>query len=838
MKLTNLIGPALLGTCLYGAVVNSFPTNEEKDAVGEIDATNEVERAGCAAALGLKTTLGLTQGEIVAAIRGVGGESVDGRVDVENVENGRGNGAMGHRALPGGRPQWGIRGAWDDDYYQAFAAEWVFPFGTNHLSGVVVYSQGGLAASSYDEPFVSLPVSVAIVPREGWFTVEQTASNSYVFAWRNVRPGRTAAETLDAQIELFRNGDYCVSTNGIVVEHFVRENPFPFAPVGQDDWYRAWVDEMVGVGLTNGLYKFTASFPVDPPEATLLTVGEESVVVTEAGEYVFLLEKGRHYRFGTIPFVDSVEYSYVDDLASSRRILRAAVAWGGEGVWTAAGGDVLFQEPTLLEQGDIRWMPTFKGYPDVVHIGPDNSPVSFSAILVDVVPSINVETFHWSSSSALSLSSSTGREVEVYGTDVPSWSEIVLNVSTRILGEELTSSLAFTYGTNTTPQVNVGLSLPSALLLRDDWAEGSQSAIARISFNSDVETNGVIRVSLTEGSDKVTVRQSGLGNHSFGGIREHKIAFPIDGTTVSSSVGDVTMLCEYLDANGAVASSVRSSLTVVSPKRISVNDDAVQDVAVLVGSPVSAVVIAEPTGSVIPSTLWYDAKLRSDRTYTGWRDCSEQGYSITRLMSESGIFIIKARTVFSGPQWTDVFYSWTADENTTIGIHRIGQANHIGVASTQEQLSLRSVARTMLGNAMYAYAKRLPAHNGFSGSGKYTWKCNAFVADVIISAGLTVPVQHHTSTWPFEDGYYPPLANEWARGNVNIVGWEHLGSSVWPEPGLVMGHPAARGSGHVGIVDFDGEGIAAGEYQVNRRYKQFLDGSSGYNRYIGGSGNE
>ena len=79
----------MLGTCLYGAVANSFLTDEEKGALEEIGATNEVERAGCAAALGLKTTIGLTQGEIVAAIRGVGGESVDGRVEVKNVENGR-----------------------------------------------------------------------------------------------------------------------------------------------------------------------------------------------------------------------------------------------------------------------------------------------------------------------------------------------------------------------------------------------------------------------------------------------------------------------------------------------------------------------------------------------------------------------------------------------------------------------------------------------------------------------------------------------------------------------------------------------------------------------------
>ena len=109
MKILKLIGNALLGTCLYGAVMNSFPTNEEKDAVGEIDATNEVERAACAEVLGLKTTLGMSQGEIVAAIRGAGGESVDGRVEVKNVESGRGGleSAAGEtrRGTVLGRPQ-------------------------------------------------------------------------------------------------------------------------------------------------------------------------------------------------------------------------------------------------------------------------------------------------------------------------------------------------------------------------------------------------------------------------------------------------------------------------------------------------------------------------------------------------------------------------------------------------------------------------------------------------------------------------------------------------------------------------------------------------------------
>lgn len=58
----------------------------------------------------------------------------------------------------------------------------------------------------------------------------------------------------------------------------------------------------------------------------------------------------------------------------------------------------------------------------------------------------------------------------------------------------------------------------------------------------------------------------------------------------------------------------------------------------------------------------------------------------------------------------------------------------------------------------------------------------------------------------------------------------------WPEPGYVVGHPASVGSGHVGIVDFDGEGVAAGRTEVNRRCDWFLDGTSGFSVYVGTGG--
>ena len=48
--------------------------------------------------------------------------------------------------------------------------------------------------------------------------------------------------------------------------------------------------------------------------------------------------------------------------------------------------------------------------------------------------------------------------------------------------------------------------------------------------------------------------------------------------------------------------------------------------------------------------------------------------------------------------------------------------------------------------------------------------------------------------------------------------------------GWVIAHPNSLGSGHVGIVDFDGVGIAAGKKIVNRKYEDWLGGSSTYRR--------
>lgn len=104
---------------------------------------------------------------------------------------------------------------------------------------------------------------------------------------------------------------------------------------------------------------------------------------------------------------------------------------------------------------------------------------------------------------------------------------------------------------------------------------------------------------------------------------------------------------------------------------------------------------------------------------------------------------------------------------------------------------------------------------------------NFFVAHVAEEAGFNVPgIRGSNPLLP-----YPPLANDWASGGISIPGWQHL-STTYPQPGWIVDHPAS-GSGHCGIVDYDGYAIAAGLNEVNRKDDRFLDGTCGYNKKSG-----
>ena len=247
--------------------------------------------------------------------------------------------------MPFRAASWNRRGAWDDSLRYAFSGDWEFPYGTGHIDRVEVCSQGRIIPYyGSSNVIASVGVPLEIVNPITSFGCGPTDHNSYIFSWTNAVVGRVLhedvanAESMDASIELFRNGDIAVMTNGITTL-IPRVLPFPHDGFGQDaEWvlgnftnateilavgYPQWVDAQVGENLTNGLYKFTVTIPEVPPETVQLVVGDYSVAVTNAGEYVFLLEKGIRHQIHLFPYLDDVEYSCNDDTMEGDAPLRS-----------------------------------------------------------------------------------------------------------------------------------------------------------------------------------------------------------------------------------------------------------------------------------------------------------------------------------------------------------------------------------------------------------------------------------------------------------------------------------------------------------------------------------
>jgi cell wall-associated NlpC family hydrolase len=91
--------------------------------------------------------------------------------------------------------------------------------------------------------------------------------------------------------------------------------------------------------------------------------------------------------------------------------------------------------------------------------------------------------------------------------------------------------------------------------------------------------------------------------------------------------------------------------------------------------------------------------------------------------------------------------------------------------------------------------------------GKGKNKCNKFVYDVLIEAGVKPP--------PVVPKYIilsrPPTAGEWADSSVSIVGWKVVSD---PKPGDVVAeaHTYIDATGHVGIVVGDKQTVSASSF--------------------------
>ena len=534
--------------------------------------------------------------------------------------------------------EWNLPGAWQYSMRrQDFAGGFVFPYGTNHLACVHVSSQGSVRETRFSTNVIaSVGVPLAVVPGLTECSHEYTVSNTYRFVWANAAADRDTNTLVSASIELFRNGDVVVTTNGIT-RTIPRELPFEHDGYGQDEsWVRAnfamlqdidasltnveqvlsigytnWVDWLVGVGQLNGLYKFTAEFTEDPPETTQFWIGDFSLAVTNAGKYVVVLEKGEEYEFGTWPFNDDVDYWAQDDLADDAPMLTAWWGdWESPGEWTIDGGEHWLDYPGMPEWGYrpgwCCWLPTLQGSPNVGHLGVASFPQSFEAILSDYCGSCT-PSYQWSSSDpSMTFSTPNAPTTTVTCASIPSWNTCTMSVQANLGWLSLWSYLYPTYGTNATPQVHLKLDAPEGLALN------GERRLLTANFKSDINTNGCVVVRCINGADKIsfwsalTNGVSVASSNSWNVASTNAFSCYVQGTALSDYQG-VEFECTYVPESGSnqvvrakstvfecytqpVSNTPRTGLEVINPSFLNLQSNAVFRVEVKpVGIPSSKI---------------------------------------------------------------------------------------------------------------------------------------------------------------------------------------------------------------------------------------------------------
>lgn len=221
-------------------------------------------------------------------------------------------------------------------------------------------------------------------------------------------------------------------------------------------------------------------------------------------------------------------------------------------------------------------------------------------------------------------------------------------------------------------------------------------------------------------------------------------------------------------------------------------------------------------GTYVPlgdEPTWMYQRRKRDGTWDNWTSfgTDAHGTTYTHAMNLSGIFRVKAVLHVTATMALERLYTRKGNEEPN-GLGCVGDPDAVGVADTQFQVDFSALARTWLGSTNYPLAGVVPADYGFSEFPAGAYKCNIFVAHRAVQAGAVVPAIN---------GYlhnYPPTANQWA-GTAStdpilpfVYTIDHwlLENTAYPQPGFIVAHPDPSGPGHVGIVDYDGEGIGAG----------------------------
>ncbi len=198
---------------------------------------------------------------------------------------------------------------------------------------------------------------------------------------------------------------------------------------------------------------------------------------------------------------------------------------------------------------------------------------------------------------------------------------------------------------------------------------------------------------------------------------------------------------------------------------------------------------------------WNWRILKWDGTYSEWTAYVDgQGHTFTAQPKDSGIYEVKAtlegQDFFLYRKKDDPYSAKKKDENDCFG-----------VVDEQWQINVGNSAKKHLGSKAYAKAANNSPYK------KGSWKCNQFVGDKVTGGGCIVPLINGNN--PLRKHY--PLANQWAGTDTkHIPNWTLLPRETYPQPGWVIARGVTGGTGHTGIIGYDGAWVGAGKYNVNR----------------------
>ena len=715
-----------------------------------------------------------------------------------------------------------------------------FPFGTNEYDSVWAFTWGKIRfeLGNTNTEIVAVGAPMSAVPYRSRLWSAADTNRARVVTWENFVLGRerlsapageSAGGTVNAQIELRSTGDFITRSNevetvyrriddfdwdGDGILNWSDWNPYWYDGdyTGQEDWWREYVDEMVGSGLENGYYKLTATFPQEGFRRTVLTVGWEEIVVAEPGEYVFLLEKGEDYEFDIEPFSPDVSFEVVDDIPILSPQMSSYWGWGWWMNWTIDGGSLNFTVPSFNRPGYCCWMPTFQATPPMSHLGPGDSPQTFTAVLTDYAYSQSVEYYWYSDDWNVDISDPYSEETDIDVCEMPRWRSSSVTVMATFGNHTLESTCSFTYGEHETPQTTLELSAPDALLLNSNNVDSAKIGQVDVTFIPDIPTNGTLLLYCIDGAARVRL----IGSCSRSVTGEESFSVDVEGVRTSEVLDDVTLCATFTPEGGGEPLSAQSSLTVVQ-----VND------VVLPGAPNDGLVISTGTSVALDlelfpegadellSVIYRVRRLRGNGTYTDW-EYAAGNYGGTGAIynpSEGGIYQVQALAGLCWGAEEERYYRWQDYSDYVHGVKVLGEMKAFGVCDSEWQKSVRNSAKSYLGDSSYGFASTVGAHGGFSAVRSDSWKCNIFVAHRLVDCMLPVPVVHHGRLGNKD---WPPLANEWGNDSFEILNWEILELLEFPQPGMVVVQPSAGPNGHMGIMDFDGMAISAQAQGVTR----------------------